>query len=869
LSQGDDKPKLAFKAPAGGFKLGAPVAKPFGPLITPPGGACTADHDHAGHDHAGHDHAAHDHAGHDHDAPGHTHAHQAVERPPGNRPAEDGGVALQLDLDALLPGETDEVGRFEQLDRELLRVRGVNDVHLRKDGTHLEACVHYDPNQTTFDALVAEARTVGARVAKRFVMKTWFVRGMDSAQCGMVIEHVLQRTPGILSANVAYAAERVVVEYDVDVITDVAVEQRARAIGYELEIPQAGCACSHHAHSGGLAPKWEMPLVAAAGALLAIGWLVEAFTPVPPAVPLVIYAAALLCGGFYATRDAVASIRQGRLDIEALMVLAAVGAGAIGAVFEGGFLLFLFSLGHALEHRAMDRARQAVDALAGLRPTTARVREGDAIVEKPVGDVLRGEVIVVRPGDRLPLDGRVVDGKSNVDQAAITGESVPVPKSAGDDVFGGTVNVDGALEIAVTRLSHESALAKVVDMVAEAEARKSPAQRFTTRVERIFVPLVLVAAPLLAAGVWATGGTPKEAALRGLSLLVAASPCALAISTPAAVLSAVARAARGGVLIKGGAHLDALAHVKVFAFDKTGTLTEGRPRLVDVVPAAGIAPDALIGAAAGAEALSSHPIARAIVDGAKERGVVVPSGSDCGAVHGRGLSATVGGARVEVGSVALFGELPAAISASVQSLQTAGRTTMIVRRSGEFLGVLGVADTARPHAKAAILALRALGVDRTVMLSGDNAIVAKAVAAGVGIDEPRAPLMPGDKVREIRDLARYGPVAMVGDGVNDGPALAAAAVGIAMGGAGSDVALETADVVLMGDDLGRLPFTLALARTASAVVKQNITIALGVSLILVIASIFGWVRISQAVVLHEGSTLLVVANGLRLLAWRE
>jgi Cd2+/Zn2+-exporting ATPase len=365
------------------------------------------------------------------------------------------------------------------------------------------------------------------------------------------------------------------------------------------------------------------------------------------------------------------------------------------------------------------------------------------------------------------------------------------------------------------------------------------------------------------------GATVDEAVLRSLSLLVAASPCALAISTPSAVLSAVARAARGGVLMKGGAHLEALGKARIIAFDKTGTLTVGKPRLVTASAAAGVAEERLLAVAAGAEALSGHPIARAVVEAAKARGVDALPASEMEAVHGQGLRAVVGGQPVAIGSLDLFeGDVPEALRADVARLQAAGQTTMLVRQGGAFLGVLGVADTARPEAPTAMRALRGLGIEQTLMLSGDNATVARAVAGQLGIDDVRAPLMPEGKVHALRTLARDAGVAMVGDGVNDAPALAAASVGIAMGGAGSDVALETADVVLMGDDLRSLPFAVSLARASNAVVRQNLLIALGVSGVLVLASLFGWVRIAEAVVLHEGSTLLVVFNGLRLLAYR-
>jgi Cd2+/Zn2+-exporting ATPase len=747
---------------------------------------------------------------------------------------------------------------------------GITDVHVRRDGSRIEACVHYDQQQLTLDQVVALVQSIGAEVSKRYLQKSWFVRGMDSAQCAYVIEYVLERVPEVLDANVAYAAERLVVEYDSEAISPSQIEARVRAIGYELEEPEHGHACAFHAHGGGLAPKLEMPLVITAGVLLGAGLASRWLLDLPPIVPTVLFILAMISGGFFAVRGALMSLRQRIIDIETLMVLAGVGAGFLGAWFEGAFLLFLFSLGHALEHRAMERARRAIEALGRLRPETARVKLNGEIKVVPVSKVQRGDIIIVRPGDRVPLDGRITSGQSSLDQATITGESVPVAKGPGDAVFASTINTEAALEVEVTRLSAESVVARIIDMVAEAEAQKSPTQRLAKRLERVFVPIVLLAAPLLTVVLLFLGLDFKEALLRGISLLVAASPCALAIATPAAVLSAVARAAHGGVLIKGGAHLETLGKVAAMAFDKTGTLTLGKPRLITVSPAPDASEKDLLIAAACAESHSSHPLAAAIVAGAKERGIEAMAAEGCEAIHGKGIRSVINGETISVGNLAMFAgeEVPEAVTATAKQLEAAGQTTMIVKRGERFLGVLGVADTLRPEAQQTLSTLRRIGIRRNIMLSGDNLLVAKTIAAQVGIDEARAPLMPDGKVAALRGLAKEGGVAMVGDGVNDAPALAAASVGVAMGGTGSDVALETADPVLMSEGLGRLPFAVKLARTASGVIRQNLIIALGVSALLILTSIFGWVRISEAVVLHEGSTLLVVANGLRLLAFR-
>ncbi len=863
------------------------------------GPGCGHDHDHAGHDHAEHDHAEHDHAGHehgegcghDHDHGGHDHdhEHEHKERPVGQRPAEDGTTACQLELSFVLPDESNEVGRFEKLEAHIDRRAGISDIHIRRDQGWAEVCIHYDPAKGALDEVVALVRASGAEIARRYKAKSWFVRGMDSAQAGYHIEYALGRMPGVLEANVAYAAERLFVEYDAEATSPRAVEKRVEALGFELEEPETGHACCSHSHGGGLAPKLEVPLSIAAGVVLAAGLAVEHLTGLPPVVPKVLYGAAAAAAGFFPVRGALTSVKLLKFDIETLTVLAAVGAAVLGAWFEAGLLLFLFSLGHALEHRALERARRAIDALGKLRPETARVRRDGELVEVPVGEVRRGDRIAVRPGDRVPLDGVIREGRSSLDQSTVTGESVPVSKGPGDTVFAGTINAESALEVEVTKLSNESAIAKVIDLVTEAEGRKGKAQRFTKKIEQRFAPIILAAAPALAVALVVlhqTGistltdgaghalgftGAVTASLLRAMSLLVAASPCALAISTPAAVLSAVARAARGGVLMKGGAHLEELGTVASMAFDKTGTLTLGRPKLVSVWTAPGASEADVIATAAGVESLSSHPLARAVVEGAKARGIEPARATGCEAVHGKGIRSMVGGKAVAIGSLDLFdaAKVPEAVKAEVSRMQDAGQTTMVVRKGLDFVGVMGVADTLRPEAKDALTRIRALGVKRTVMLSGDNLRVATAIGREVGIDEPRAPLMPEGKVTALKELAKEGGVAMVGDGVNDAPALAAASVGVAMGGAGSDVALETADVVLMSDDLRQLPFAVALAREANRTVRVNLAISLGVSAVLILASIFGWVRISHAVVLHEGSTMVVVLNGLRLLLFRH
>lgn len=647
-----------------------------------------------------------------------------------------------------------------------------------------------------------------------------------------------------------------------------------------------------HDHGGIFGEKTELIFALLAGAMLLAGWMVGRAGIGASWLPTAFYVASYGFGGLYTVKEAIENLRARRFEIDTLMLVAAAGAAALGEWGEGALLLFLFSLGHSLEHYAMGRARRAIEALAKLAPETATVRRGSGTEVVGLDKLQVGDVVVVKPNERLPADGVVVVGTSSVNQAPVTGESVPVDKRPADDgkaaisnfervaaenrVFAGTINGAGALDVMVARKSDQSTMARVVKMVTEAEAQRSPTQQFTEKFERIFVPAVLALVGLLLLAGFVIDEPFSKTFYRAMAVLVAASPCALAISVPSAVLSGVARAARGGVLVKGGGPLENLGTLTSIAFDKTGTLTEGKPKLTDVVPAQGVPEDELLAVALAVEEHSDHPLATAIVTGTRERlgdraGTV--QASEVKSITGRGVQALVAGETVYIGKPILFSELPdVSLTADVESanakLVADGRTTMVVRKGSRFLGVIGVMDTPRAVAPQVMADLRKLGIERLIMISGDNQTVADAVAKTVGLTEARGDLMPEQKVEEIKKLrTEHGKVAMVGDGVNDAPAMANATVGIAMGAAGSDVALETADVALMADDLAHLPFAVGLSRSTSRVIKQNLWVSLGVVAVLIPATIFG-LNIGTAVIFHEGSTLLVVVNALRLLAYK-
>lgn len=618
-----------------------------------------------------------------------------------------------------------------------------------------------------------------------------------------------------------------------------------------------------------LKKRWTLVLVVATGVFFLLGWMGERYWSFTPELARTCYVLAYIAGAYDISAHALLDLLKGCFDTDLLMLAAAGGAAAIGQWSEGAFLLFLFALAHAGEEYAMDCAREAVDELGQLMPKAARVRRDDQIVEVPIEQVMVGELVVVRPGDRIPVDGTVVKGRSAVDQSAITGESRPVAKEPGLEVFAGTINAENALEVEVTKLAEDNTLQRILRMVSEAQEQKGPTQQFTQRFTRWFVPLVLLATLAMIVIPPLLGNlTPKEAFYRAMLLLVASSPCALALGTPAAILTGIGQAARHGVLIKGGVHLENLSQVKTLAFDKTGTLTEGRFQVTDLEPAHGVSSRELLILAGALEQQSSHPLAEAVVKYAQGQGLAWAAAEGLENVSGLGLRGLVEGREVLVGSPRfVLEEIPedSGLRERVDVLEGEGKTVVLVIQEGRYRGLLALADHPRGDAKQALQALRELGFSTFTMLTGDNARAAQRVGDLIGVTEVRAELLPEDKTEVVREL-RVGSslVAMVGDGINDAPALALADVGIAMGGEGTAVAVETADVVLMSDDLSKLPFAIELSRASRAIIKQNLVISLGVIGLLSVTSVFGLVPLGPTVIAHEGSTIVVILNALRL-----
>jgi Cd2+/Zn2+-exporting ATPase len=553
------------------------------------------------------------------------------------------------------------------------------------------------------------------------------------------------------------------------------------------------------------------------------------------------------------------------------MIAAAIGAASVGEAPEGATLLFLFSLSNTLQSYALARSRNAVRALMTLQPDTATRITPAGTETVPVEDLQVGDRVLTRPGERIPTDGVVIVGESHVDQSPITGESVPVYKTVGDPVFAGTVNGNGTLEIEVCAPATETLLQRILQLVEQAQEQKARTQRWLERFEQRYALAVMGGAAAVALGLPLIGWSFPDAFYRAMTLLVVASPCALVISTPATLLSAIANAARRGILFKGGEPIERLAGIRALAIDKTGTLTEGKLAFTDLVLMAGASEPEAWQAIADVESRSEHPLARALVEAASARGYTPRPVSRVEALPGKGIVATLAdGSEARIGNLRLFeGEtLPDEALQAVQSLRQAGKTAMVVWVGGRFLAVAAAADRVRPEAAGAVAQLRALGIPCIAMLTGDAEPIARAVAQQTGIERIYADLLPDEKLDALRQLsAEYGAVAMVGDGVNDAPALAAAEVGIAMG-AGTDVALETADVALVGNDLNNLPYALALSREAMRILKQNLIFATGVIVALVILTFVANLRLPRGVVGHEGSTLLVVLNGLRLLLYR-
>lgn len=689
------------------------------------------------------------------------------------------------------------------------------------------------------------------------------VEGMDCTEEVVILERRLKPITGVEAISADLMGQRLHVKYDAAKLTTSALVDAIGDTGMRMWL-------EHEAPVGGPAVlEWRTRLTALSGAALAGGWYAAS---VDPRVSLALYLAATAAGAVYPARRAVAAVRSRTLDINALMVIAVAGALAIGEWFEAASVVFLFSVAQWLEVRTLERARQAIRALIDLSPQEALVKRHGHEHRAKVDEIRVGEEIVVRPGDKVPLDGEVVAGHSDLNEAPITGESLPVDKSAGDEVYAGTINGHGALEIRVTRLRRDTRLARITHLVETAQAQRAPVQTFVDRFARLYTPAVIAVALLVIAVPVLAGGAPATWIYRALVLLVISCPCALVISTPVSIVAALAAAARNGVLVKGGAYLERLASVRTVAFDKTGTLTRGEPQVVAVMPFNGGREIDVLETAAAIEARSAHPIARAIERHAAMMGARPAPAANFAAFHGLGAEGSVDGHRVLVGSERLFVERGLSVrdeEGAIARERQAGRTLVLLAVDGKPTGAIAIADRPRETAREAVGLLREHGIRHVAMLTGDHPATARSIAAELGVDEVRAGLMPEQKYAAVRDLRHAnGAVLMVGDGVNDAPALAASDVGVAMGAAASDAALETADVALMSGELLKLPYALRLARATIRNIKTNVAISLVLKAAFLVLAITGQATLWMAILADTGASVIVVGNALRLLRAR-
>ena len=709
------------------------------------------------------------------------------------------------------------------------------------------------------------AATVTCATCELHTEAVFRVEGMDCHEEVVILERRLKPLAGLEAVSADLIGQRLHVKYDAARLTTAAIVDAAGQTGMRVWLEHEEPA------GGGAAIAWRWRLMVGCAAAIGAGLALSAAGRASTAAVCLV--AAAVAGGIFPARRAAAAMRSRTLDINTLMIVAVAGALALGEWLEAASVVFLFSVAQWLELRTMERARQAIRALIDLSPREALVRGGGLERRVAVDDIRIGDEILLRPGDKVPLDGVVVSGHSDVNESPLTGESMPAVKTPGDDVFAGTINGRGALDVRVTRLVRDTRLARIIHLVETAQASRAPVQSFVDRFARIYTPAVLVFAVMVAVIPPLAGAADPAAWLyRALVLLVISCPCALVISTPVSIVSALSAAARNGVLVKGGAHLERLAEVRVVAFDKTGTLTKGELRVTDVFPLGATRAEDLLRYAAAVESRSEHPVARAIVAHARDTGIAVSPAARVVSVPGMGAEGDVGAARVVIGNERLLQaraiDVPAGV-AELLRVRDEGKSVVLVAVNGVLAGGVALADRPRDTAREAIGLLREQGVRWVVMLTGDHERTAARVAAELGLDEHHPQLLPEQKHALVRALrSRHGPVLMVGDGINDAPALAAADVGIAMGAAGSDAAIETADVALMSDELLRLPYAIRLARATLRNVRMNVAISLALKAAFLVMAVTGTATLWMAVLADTGASVIVVGNALRLLRAR-
>ncbi|MEO7298049.1 MAG: cation-translocating P-type ATPase [Verrucomicrobiota bacterium] len=734
------------------------------------------------------------------------------------------------------------------------------------DHNHSEKACHGDcHDEASSKSIAINPDAKGGKIS------TFKVAGMDCADEVAALERVLKPVSGVREIKVSLMAGKVSVTHD----ESVTIEQLIKVIGtagLKASVPSG----EHGEEASESGQRARLIAVIVSGAFTGIGLLLQWTKLLEPWGKISAFAIAIIAGGWFILPKAIRAARQLSLDMNVLMTVAVAGAAAIGEWSEGAAVTFLFALSESLEAFSLNRARKAIKSLLQLTPETALLKRGERFEEVPVEQVKVGDILAVKSGAKVPLDGEVISGESSINQAPITGESMPVEKKIGDQVFAGTINGEGSLEIRVTKIYSETTLAKIIHLVEEAQGQKAPSQRFVDKFARIYTPSVfLLGLAVLLVPTLFFGGEWSVWIYRSLVLLVIACPCALVISTPVSIVSGLTAMARRGVLVKGGVFLEEIGRLKALAVDKTGTITEGKPRVQQVIPWNGKSEEEILRVAASIDTHSEHPLAQAVVKYAEEKKIQFQRGDNYQAQTGRGAEAQIDGHLYFVGNHRFAHESAVCsdeLEKKLNEIEGQALSVVIVGHKphadckGEVLGILAVGDTIRANAVEAIKALHAAGVEKIVMLSGDNQRTVDAISKQVGIDEAKGDLLPDQKIEHVKELlTKYKHVGMIGDGVNDAPAMAAASIGIAMGGAGTDTAIETADVALMQDDLSQVAETIALGRRTVRIIQANIIFALTVKALFLGLALFGYTSLWLAILADTGATLVVIANSLRLL----
>ncbi|MBY0221679.1 MULTISPECIES: heavy metal translocating P-type ATPase [Sporosarcina] len=691
------------------------------------------------------------------------------------------------------------------------------------------------------------------------------LQGLSCTSCAAKFEKNIRQIDTVEDVQLNFGASKLTVDGDVSILQ---LEKAGAFDGIKV-FPEKQRNTKQHI------PFWlkrENQTTLVSLVLLLAGYGVSAANGQNNWLSIVLFALAILIGGYSLMKEGLLNLSKLEFDMSTLMTIAVIGAALIGDWAEGAVVVFLFSVSEALESYSIDKARNSISSLMEIAPTTATVLRNGVEYEVEVEELMINDVILIKPGQKIAMDGEVIQGNSSVNQSAITGESVPVHKVLGDEVFAGTLNEEGSMQVRVTKLAEDTTIAKIIHLVEEAQAEKAPTQQFVDRFAKYYTPailaisvLIMVIPPLAMGGLW------SDWFYKGLVVLVVGCPCALVISTPIAIVTAIGNAARNGVLIKGGIHLEETGQIKVIAFDKTGTLTEGRPEVTDVISVSAVTEAELLKQAASIERFSQHPLATAIMRAAGKLSNDLLEVEDFQSITGKGAKGLLGGRLVYVGSPNLYKEmdrLEESFEQRILELQRQGKTVMLVWSEAGLDGMIAVADQVRKSSLSVIQKLHQMGIRKTVMLTGDNQSTASAIGQQLGLSEVKAELLPHEKVAMIKSMRQYGKVAMIGDGVNDAPALASANIGIAMGGAGTDTALETADIALMADDLEKLPYTINLSMRTKQIILQNISIALGLKVIALLLIIPGWLTLWMAVMADMGATVIVVLNSLRLMRSR-